>query len=257
MKLKAQILLCLAETIDYLKGIGEAVFTPYPHIYDYFSDRNRGSIRRSVEDLLKTGNIEKIVEDGVPKFKITSQGKIKLLSEIPLAKFRKEPWDGIWRMVIFDIPEKEKKLRDALRQKLKELGFGKWQESVYISPFKISEQVSEFIKSRDLDDYAVVLESRKILAGDEKELARAIFNLDDLHAQYLDFLELCGAINNELNKKGRERKKILDLWQKIREAYYQILLVDPGLPKELLPEDWLEEEAEKLFKRVSKAVNQK
>src|SRR3989344_4682297 len=32
-------------------------------------------------------------------------------------------WDGEWRIVIFDIPERFKKAREALRKKLKDLGF--------------------------------------------------------------------------------------------------------------------------------------
>jgi len=33
-----------------------------------------------------------------------------------------EDWDGLWRLVIFDIPEKERKMRSAIRYHLKKIG---------------------------------------------------------------------------------------------------------------------------------------
>ena len=39
-------------------------------------------------------------------------------------------WDKKWRIVIFDIPEKHKGAREALRIKLSELGFIQFQKSV-------------------------------------------------------------------------------------------------------------------------------
>ncbi|MEW6408003.1 MAG: hypothetical protein AB1465_04905 [Patescibacteria group bacterium] len=44
-------------------------------------------------------------------------------------------WDGKWRILIFDINEKWKIVREALRGKLKELGFFQLQKSVWICPF--------------------------------------------------------------------------------------------------------------------------
>lgn len=50
-------------------------------------------------------------------------------------------WDGVWRMVIFDISEKKKKAREALRSKLKELGFRELQKSVLVFPYECEDEV--------------------------------------------------------------------------------------------------------------------
>ena len=56
--------------------------------------------------------------------------------------------DGVWKLVIFDIPEKHKYVRAVLRAKLKQLHFKKWQNSIWASPYEIDEEIeSEF---RDL-----------------------------------------------------------------------------------------------------------
>lgn len=56
--------------------------------------------------------------------------------------FVKPPaWDGIWRLVFFDIAEIERTKRDKLRRYLSQLGMEKMQESVFVSPYDIFERV--------------------------------------------------------------------------------------------------------------------
>jgi len=50
-------------------------------------------------------------------------------------------WDGKWRVVIFDIHEHKRKLRDQLRYELREFGFMKLQGSVWISPYECEEAI--------------------------------------------------------------------------------------------------------------------
>ena len=60
-------------------------------------------------------------------------------------------WDGKWRIVIFDVPEKMKRAREALREKLRELGFKELQKSVFIHPFECKDEidfVTEFFNLR-------------------------------------------------------------------------------------------------------------
>ena len=51
--------------------------------------------------------------------------------------------DGVWKLVIFDIPEKQKKVRTVLRAKLKQLHFKKWQNSIWISPYAMDSEIEE------------------------------------------------------------------------------------------------------------------
>lgn len=70
---------------------------------------------------------------------ITGEGKLLMRRKNPEK-------DGIWKMVIFDIPEKHKKIRSILRAKLKQLYFKKWQNSIWASPFKLDEGIEEELK---------------------------------------------------------------------------------------------------------------
>ncbi|MFA6278807.1 MAG: hypothetical protein WCS97_03385 [Candidatus Paceibacterota bacterium] len=51
-------------------------------------------------------------------------------------------WDGKWRLVMFDVPEKRKKVRDTLRMLLRSAGFIHFQDSAWIQPYPCNELVT-------------------------------------------------------------------------------------------------------------------
>mgnify|MGYP001563652576 CR=1 FL=1 len=51
-------------------------------------------------------------------------------------------WDGKWRLVMFDVPEKRKKVRDTLRMLLRGAGFVHFQDSAWIQPYPCDELVT-------------------------------------------------------------------------------------------------------------------
>ncbi len=89
--------------------------------------------------LAENGLIEKSRQGGQLTASITLEGK-KLMGRIQPHK------DGVWKIVIFDIPEKQKYVRTVLRAKLKSLHFKKWQNSIWISPFKLDEEIEKELK---------------------------------------------------------------------------------------------------------------
>ena len=102
---------------------------------------------QTVKRLKKQKMVEFVMQEGRMVLKITEAGRVRALSykidDIRIEKPKK--WDKKWRMVVFDIPEKEKVLRDAFRTKLKEMGFFQFQESVWVHPYPCLDQV-EFIR---------------------------------------------------------------------------------------------------------------
>ena len=78
--------------------------------------------------------------------KIESSGGLKAeLNETGehLLRILKPQKDGVWKMVVFDIPEKHKYVRTVLRAKLKSLGFKKWQNSIWASPYELDSEIEE------------------------------------------------------------------------------------------------------------------
>jgi DNA-binding transcriptional regulator PaaX len=85
---------------------------------------------------------------------LTNKGKSKILTyHFQKMKINKKNWDGKWRFVMFDIPEKIKKGREALREKLKELGFRELQKSVFVIPYKCEKEIEFLIEFFQLRKY--------------------------------------------------------------------------------------------------------
>src|SRR3989344_902599 len=87
-------------------------------------------------------------DDGNIKIVLSEQGKKRVLRfKIDQLTLPKLPhWDNQWRVVLYDIPEKKKPAREALREKLKELGFYEWQKSVFIYPFPCRDEIDFLIE---------------------------------------------------------------------------------------------------------------
>ena len=77
---------------------------------------------------------------------LTEKGKLKALNcKLDGIKNKKEKWDGKWRIIAFDIPEKYKKNRDALRRRLKSIGFCELQKSIFVTPINCEKEMKIFI----------------------------------------------------------------------------------------------------------------
>ncbi|PIP14590.1 hypothetical protein COW98_02080 [Candidatus Roizmanbacteria bacterium CG22_combo_CG10-13_8_21_14_all_35_9] len=55
---------------------------------------------------------------------------------------KKKDWRGKWFMVVFDVPEVERKKRNYLRGFLREIGFYPYNQSVYVFPYECEKEIS-------------------------------------------------------------------------------------------------------------------
>jgi len=94
-------------------------------------------------------------EDGTVEIVLTKDGCKKALSfKIDEIKIKKpERWDGKWRIVVFDIPEKEKAAREALRKKLKDLKFIELQKSIFINPYECEDEIDFIVEFFQIRPY--------------------------------------------------------------------------------------------------------
>ncbi len=85
--------------------------------------------------------------DGSMTVRITKHGLTRALTyELDtMTVVQPKRWDKKWRLVIFDIPDKYKRMRDIFRMRLRQLGLFAFQESAYISPYTCFNEV-EFLR---------------------------------------------------------------------------------------------------------------
>lgn len=111
-------------------------------------DYRRWGMRRTLNRLQRQKYVRVTErENGQTTVAITKQGMTKALTyQIDEMEIRKtKHWDKKWRVVIFDIPEKHKGLRDLFRMRLGQVGLYKLQESVYVSPYPCFDEI-EFLR---------------------------------------------------------------------------------------------------------------
>ena len=93
--------------------------------------------------LAEKGLVVFIEKGGKRYARITEKGQrmLQMGSEWEtIAKKRK--WDGRWRVVIFDIPERRRSVRVRLRRFMQEYGFVRLQDSVWIYPYDCEDLIA-------------------------------------------------------------------------------------------------------------------
>ena len=103
-------------------------------------------------------------EDGAITMTLSERGQkqvLKLnLDQLEIKKSAR--WDKKWRLVIFDIPEKIKRARETLRDKLKNLGFFELQHSVWVFPYFCRDEINFIVEVFDIRRYVRLVEAEYI-----------------------------------------------------------------------------------------------
>ena len=122
--------------------------------------------RKTLNYILRRFKLQNYIESikessGIEKVRLTNYGRARALIynfnnlKLPL----KKKWDKKWRFVLFDIPEPKKKIRDALRRKLKHLGFLEFQKSVFIYPYPCEEEINFILNFYNIPEHVYYLEA--------------------------------------------------------------------------------------------------
>lgn len=147
--------------------LGEFIYHPYKMLYgDLKKLYPKDSLSHAISRAERKGLVKKLIDKQQVYIALTALGKeesAKVKEGKGLAlTFPKADWDGRYRLVIFDIPEESRVIRDTLRYKLKEFGLVGWQKSVWITKENITKAFRKFLKENSLEDYILVIETRDL-----------------------------------------------------------------------------------------------
>ncbi len=153
-------------------GLGHAL-KPFAQWYGSENRRNRYRIRKTFARLRRERLIE-MSESPTGELKVVLlEGGQNRVLQYKLDELRIEPakkWDKKWRMVIFDIPESMKKARNALREKLQNLGFHQIQKSVWVYPYECKNEIDFVAEIFDVSPYVRMAEALRF--DGEEEIKR-------------------------------------------------------------------------------------
>jgi len=112
-------------------------------------------LRKGINNLYKTNSIKKKKNtDGSYTIVLTEKGKMRAITyDFLNMKIEHKKWDGKWRIVVFDVPEKIRQGRNALRWKIKKLGFCELQKSVFVFPYECKDEIDFIVEFFGLKGY--------------------------------------------------------------------------------------------------------
>jgi DNA-binding transcriptional regulator PaaX len=119
-----------------LKKLAEKPALPVEALRDDEDPKTSYALARSLKNLVEAGLAE-IRSSGRESYaKLTKAGKskvnaLRLTSPDALVSSN---WDGLWRIILLDLPEERKSERESLRYLLKKAGFVCLKNSAWISP---------------------------------------------------------------------------------------------------------------------------
>ncbi|OHA83136.1 MAG: hypothetical protein A2937_01055 [Candidatus Yonathbacteria bacterium RIFCSPLOWO2_01_FULL_47_33b] len=136
--------------LNILLGVGlltTAIVAPNAvQLFKYFTPKNnrdRWKIKQSFVRLEKNGFVKKKTTKGEEYYSLTLLGSKRAkryqLDSMKIASQKK--WDGLWRLVMFDVPEEKKMARRGINLVLKKLGCVQYQKSVFITPYPCIKEI--------------------------------------------------------------------------------------------------------------------
>src|SRR3989338_2342867 len=203
----------------------------------------------TLSSMLKDGSLEKknnnedsSNDDELPLYKLTDQGFYELCLHFPALRFVRDDWDGMWRIISYEIPEQKRHLRDRLRREMKGWGLGPWHRSFWITAHPIIGALRDLVYGKEEEQYIQAFESTHMF-GDMEIFAEKVWGKSKIESQYKDLFRVWHSILS--NEQSKEEKLKLIIYEYIKQ-----LRNDPGLPMSIVGRRWIGNEAFSIFKEM-------
>ncbi len=234
------------ELLILLDDLGDTLPESIPN---YFVHANKQMIFSSLGRLVNRGWVQKKQKREQSYYAITVHGVAELNKTLDsIKKEAPTEWDRRWRLVIFDVPESKRKLRDTFRVFLKSEGFGILKSSVWITPWDKKEEVKRFAKRHNLSDHLVQIETGEMTDSYQSVLlAQQSWDWQDLEKAYREYLAMgekeLGYLQQTSHQQRYKAKKLVF-------QYAEIVKRDPLLPTDIAPNASLVRRAHDFYIRV-------
>lgn len=156
-----------------------------------------------------------------------------------------------WVMAVFSVPESERTYRYQLRTRLTWLGFGNMAPGLWLAPARLLEPARSTLERLGLSDYVHLFTSQYAAFSDLRATVSTWWDFPAIEAQYAAFTDHYRPVLESIDEREdidaseafRHYVPMLTQWRRLP-------YLDPGLPAELLPDDWNAVTARQLFQRL-------
>ena len=196
------------------------------------------------------------------QYVVTSQGKAEFDADLGWTALAHrvdaglEPWDGCWHLTGFEIPERRRGARDALRGLLVELGAAPVQSGLYVSAGDLSDFVRQLASHLGVGETVTTLVTGSIQVGSgiqDTDIVHRLWPLGALSDRYASVEQRLVSIAEQAPFAGGDRLAA-SMFGAIVDTE-AVLRDDPLLPAELLDDDWAGRRARRAFRAAHSAVS--
>lgn len=198
---------------------------------------SQGAARVALTRLVRRGLITRVRSGRLVHYRITSRCERVLLEGDGRIFSLGDPRDGggTWTLVWHQIPEDRRLERSRLARRLRFLGFGSAQDSVWVSPHDHFSEVVELLEELEVDEFATLFRAPVDAAAGLGAFVARAWDLSGLADRYDGFCSEFGAYLH-----GRRVRRLGDLEAfvartRLVHVFREFPVLDPELPEELAP----------------------
>ena len=160
-----------------------------------------------------------------------------------------DDWDEQWTIVHLRFEERDREVRDRLRDVMLVHGFGRLRSGVYLHPRDRVDLVLNAAESLGSAQSIAVFRGRRRGPPNDAQLTRELWDLAALGARYKSFVQHFAPVARAGARHWSDQQAFA-----LRFAYmfelFRITWDDPSLPTRFLPDDWPGPEARRLAEEL-------
>lgn len=155
--------------------------------------------------------------------------------------------DDGWVVAVFSVPESDRHRRHLLRARLSWLGLGILAPGVWLGPRRLCTDVEAAVRSLHLAGCVALFEATYYGFDELAALVPRCWDLPGLARLYDEFLADHGPVRERwAHQPGDDAQAFADYLRALSQ-WRRLPYLDPGLPAQLLPEDWAGHRAAAVF----------
>lgn len=203
---------------------------------------NQRLVRTSVFRLTQVGILQSEQVGRRSYYSLTSKGLRQFATaSMRVYAHRRSVWDGQWRLVFTALGDITQDERDHIRQELRWLGFGRLAPGVFGHPTADLEPVRGLVRELGLESRVAIMMANTLDDDDatpSSALVKQCFEMESMEVAYNEFLKVFQPILDAAREADEfDPAECFLLRTLVIHEFRRILLSEPELPFELIPED--------------------
>jgi phenylacetic acid degradation operon negative regulatory protein len=192
-----------------------------------------------------------------PILKLSDFAQSTLPAYFDPEKWWRRSWNGLWYVLVYDVPEENRIYRNTLRRFLQRLRMGGLQNSVWLSCMDIRPDFDDLCTAAALSDFAYLFEARTVLGLPTDHIVEKAWRMSRLLEIQQQYCTLMTENLTCLKQQAWSMNELLALVSVVMDAYHGVFSSDPLLPAVLWPKGYQGQEVLALHRSLLQAINGK